>query len=330
MACAAAFFVFSIFYSARILSSAHTKNATWQAFSQGTTRVEGINKTLPKGFALQLPDGLTWHTAVFTKDKLYRGLMLLIDAQHPVPSAMPAPNSFSISAHGRANIATRSAQTVLNMETIEALIPLFQAGRQKGFGEWTVFSGTRSNEQQLELQLGQLAAYARNYPLVTAAAMAAKGYEAPGCSEHQTGYVVDIRLSDAYNAPPDNAALRDSQSGSYLLDIAWQHGFIHRYTEKNPHPQPEEDYHFRYIGKPHAELMHLLQMTFEEYLAFLREKGRLSYYENGRLKYVVICGRVEGDFSTKVPDEAVAIEASADNTGYAIVLYGFIQSAEFD
>lgn len=323
MLCAFLFFVFSIFYSAEILVKSHGQEAAVYAKSHVVTQVAGVARTLPKGFSLKMPENLTWRTAVFTKEKLHRGLLLLIDPQHPVPSAMPAPNSVSVAAYGKASIATRAAHTVLNLETIEALIPLFRSGLKRGYGDWTVFAGTRSNEQQLNLQLEQLAVYAKSHPLVTAAAMAAKGYECPGCSEHQTGYALDIRLCGEYNAPPDSRPLADSRSGQYLLNVAWQYGFIHRYTEKKPHPIKEEAYHFRYVGRNHAELMRLLQMSFEEYLAFLREKEQLSYYEDGQLKYVVLCGRTEGDFLTKVPDEAMEMEASADNTGYAIVLYRF-------
>ncbi len=321
--CATALLAFSVVYSLGVLINVPKQDTAAKTASVVVTQVSGSNKTLPKGFSLQEPRGLTWQRAVFTKDKLYRGLLLLIDEQHPVPSTMPAPNSYSIAAYGKANVATRSAQTVTNMETLQALIPLFQAGRQKGFGEWTVFAGTRSNEQQLDLQLEQLSIFAKSYSLQTAAAMAAKGYERPGCSEHQTGYAVDIRLCDGYNAPPDAKSLSQSSSGKYLLQIAWQHGFIQRYTVKNPHPMEDEDYHFRYVGKNHAELIHLLNMTFEEYLTFLREKGLVCYYEGETLKYVVICGLADGDFMTRVPNEAVDMEASADNTGYAVILYTF-------
>jgi|GEM_PF-2392000 len=330
MVCAFLFFVFSVFYSVEVLAKSHRQETAAYAQSRLITQVAGINKTLPKGFSLQVPENLAWRTAVFTKEKLHRGLLLLIDPQHPVPAAMPAPNSFSVAAYGQGSIATRSAHTVLNMETIQALVPLFRAGLKRGFGDWTLFAGTRSNEQQLNLQLEQLAIYAKAYPLVTAAAMAEKGYECPGCSEHQTGYALDIRLCEGYNTPPDSHPLRDSRSGQYLLNVAWQYGFIHRYTEKKPHPVQEEDYHFRYVGKNHAELMRLMDMSLEEYLAFLREKGQLSYYEDGKLKYVVLCGRTEGDFLTKAPEEALEIEASADNTGYAIALYRFTLSDAFE
>lgn len=322
MLCALLFLIFSIIFSVSKLSRLYS-TVEPATFNEVATEVNGNKTTLPKGFSLKTPQGLTMRSAVFTREKLYCGKMLLIDEQHPVPAAAPAPNTLSIAAYAGSQVATRQAQTVTEEETLEALKTLFQAGRQKGHGNWTVFAGTRSNAQQLDLQLEQLGIFAQTHSLETAAAMAAKTWERPGCSEHQTGYAVDIRLVDGWAEPPHAEALGASKSGAYLLENAWKYGFIYRYGEKNPHRMAEENYHFRYVGKSNAELMYLLQMTMEEYLALLREKKEIAYFENGLLKYYAVCEEVMQDWLTKVPAEAVTIDVSYDNTGYALAVYGF-------
>lgn len=316
------FLLFSIVFSLRVLLSAQEPEKAVAAISV-VTEVAGVKRTLPKGIVLSQPKDLLLRGIVFTQDRLYHGKLLLIDEKHPIPLAAAAPNTLSISAHAGGQVATRSAQTLTDRETLQALKELFQAGRQKGIGNWTVFAGTRSNEQQLDLQLEQLKVFAQSHSLEEAASMAARTWESPGCSEHQTGFAVDIRLCDDWNAPARTQSLSESREGQYLLDEAWRYGFIHRYQSKNPHRMPEEAYHFRYVGKPAAELMHLLEMTLEEFLSFAREKKEWAYYEDGKLKYYVVCEKAPGDWLTQAPDGVATIDYSADNTGYAIAIYGF-------
>ena len=276
-------------------------------------------ETLPEGFAPGL-EGLITDPCVYPEARLWAGKLLLIDVDHPLPAQAPAPNTLSVAGGGA---AARSPQTVAGEETIAALKAWFAAARQKGYGSPVVWAGTRSPAEQLQWQLDQLALYARQTDLVTAAQKTAAQREAPGCSEHQTGYAVDTRLCEGYNLPPDNRPLSQSPAGRFLLDTCWQYGFIHRYNEKDPPLCEEESYHFPYVGRGHAELMHALDLDFAAYLAFLRRQGALRYYEGDQLKYVVLCQPVSGDWALLKPRGAKAIELSMDNTGWAVALFSF-------
>ena len=69
-----------------------------------------------------------------------------------------------------------------------------------------------------------------------------------------------------------------------------------------------------------------LDLTLEEYLEWLHEKGMLAVQEDGRLKYLILCKPLSGTHvAFDLPQEA-AVEASFDNDGYAIVACTFEES----
>ena len=154
-------------------------------------------------------------------------------------------------------------------------------------------------------------------PLIKAAERAAAEVSAPGASEHQLPYVVDIRIARGFNVAPDQALLSESAEGKLLLDSAWRFGFIHRYGEKAAPSYQDEAYHFRYVGVAHSTIMRALGLDFEAYLAFLREAGTLIYYENGNPRYAVLAKPWAGNTSFLLP-EGCAYEGSIDNTGWAV------------
>ena len=117
---------------------------------------------------------------------------------------------------------------------------------------------------------------------------------------------------------PEDTPLSASDDGKLLLDSAWQYGFIHRYGTKIAPPYEDEAYHFRYVGVAHSTIMHALHVDFPRYLAFLRKEGTITYFEEGVPRYTIMCKPAEGGLSFSVP-EGCLLEASMDNTGYAVM-----------
>ena len=270
---------------------------------------------LPQGVHLGLGH-LETEPCLIPQEKLWAGKMMLIDPDHPLPDAAPVPNTLSVAALGA---AARSPQTVAAEETITALREWLYAALHKGYATPVVWAGTRSRAQQLEWQLDQLRLYAQNHSLQEAAQMTAREREAPGYSEHHTGWAIDIRLCASYYQPPDDQPLSASPAGQYLLQTAWRYGFIHRY---NDHPCPEEAYHFRYVGLPHAQVMNALGLPLENYLDFLHEAQAVRFYHQGELQYVILCQPVTGDWTLRKPRGLKALDVSYDNQGYALAVFG--------
>ena len=90
----------------------------------------------------------------------------------------------------------------------------------------------------------------------------------PEASEHRTGLcidLIDVRTGDLVNP------FTKPYYMTWLKENAWKYGFILRY------PEGEEDitgydyesWHFRYVGRYHAERISALDITFEEYLELI-------------------------------------------------------------
>lgn len=93
----------------------------------------------------------------------------------------------------------------------------------------------------------------------------------PGCSEHHTGYAVDL---DTYYAETDSLGGFDG-SGEYawVVENAWRYGFVQRYpiSKQNITGISYEEWHFRYVGLPHSKIMTDEDLCLEEYIDFLKD-----------------------------------------------------------
>jgi D-alanyl-D-alanine carboxypeptidase len=283
--------------------------------------------TLPDSIQKGLPGDLNLVTVVPTETELWAGKMLLIDEDHPVPERAAPPNTLSIAAEGEGQIAVRTPRPNTDLEVIKALKKMFSMARSQSVKSWLVWEGSRSYGQQLDLQLERLKQHAQTMMLTEAARLAAQEVPAPGYSEHQLPYVVDLRLAEGWNAKPEDAPLNASSDGKLLIISAWQYGFIYRYGTKIAPPYEDEAYHFRFIGVAHSTIMHALNVNFPRYLAFLRTEGAITYYEDGMPRYAALCKKAEDGLSFSIP-EGCLWEGSMDNTGYAVIAVTFPNAEE--
>ena len=90
----------------------------------------------------------------------------------------------------------------------------------------------------------------------------------PGTSEHQTGLAIDLGLRQDhidFICPefPDTGICR------LFREKASDYGFILRYPPGKEHITgiSHEPWHFRYVGRPHAQIMEQEGLTLEEYVA---------------------------------------------------------------
>lgn len=87
----------------------------------------------------------------------------------------------------------------------------------------------------------------------------------PGSSEHQTGLCVDIAYlyNQTYN---DNVTENDNEV-KWLIENCYKHGFILRYPKGKEEITGYifEPWHYRYVGKKLARILHDNNETLEEY-----------------------------------------------------------------
>ena len=94
----------------------------------------------------------------------------------------------------------------------------------------------------------------------------------PGCSEHQTGWAIDVG---------DNRGVLDFIRPAFphsgicqtFREQAAAFGFVERYPQRKEAVTgiAYEPWHFRYVGIPHAAILTEGNLTLEEYIALLRQ-----------------------------------------------------------
>lgn len=92
---------------------------------------------------------------------------------------------------------------------------------------------------------------------------------AAGHSEHETGLAIDVNL---YNQGV-TATFDGTGDYAWVAEHCADYGFIPRYTAENAELTgfAAEPWHFRYVGKPHAEYMQEHVLCLEQYLKLLQD-----------------------------------------------------------
>lgn len=293
---------------------------TKQAASSQAQSAPVQQKALPACVTTGLPEGVGRETLTVPVQRLVQGRMLLVDEKHPLPEGYVPADTFGVLNQTDGRVTCRDMSAVLGEDTLAALDAMLAAARSSRFNQLTVFAGTRSPEQQRQQQTDTLAALARDMSLEDALEQARRKVASPGCSEHQTAWAVDLRVCHAWNAQPDGGALRESETGAWLVEHAWEYGFIQRWPEADPAEDEHRPYHFRYVGYAHAALMHAMDMNLEEYLAFLHQHGAVTLYDdkNAPLATAVCAAMGERQASLTVPSGTTIEDVSMDNLGYAV------------
>ena len=146
-------------------------------------------------------------------------------------------------------------------QLMEMLADCAEAG-----GTPIVCSGFRPHEKQVFLFDEQIKRWLnQGCGQEEAEAMAATAVAVPGTSEHELGLAADIYSSE--NMSLDESQV-DTFTQQWLMEHCWEYGFVLRY----PKDKNEitgiifEPWHYRYVGKEHAEIIHKAGICLEEYL----------------------------------------------------------------
>ncbi len=146
----------------------------------------------------------------------------------------------------------------------------------------------------------------------------------PGYSEHHTGLAVDFTIYT-----DENTAHKFDEFPEYpewLLNNGYKFGFIQRYpADKTDITKiAYENWHYRYIGKPHAYYVVKNNLCFEEYIDLLRsfefDDKHLSITDDEGVSWEIYFVKANISGTTKVPvPKYLEYEISGNNVdGYII------------
>ncbi len=160
----------------------------------------------------------------------------------------------------------------------------------------------------------------------------------PGRSEHHTGFAVDLKVLSAINPETQKRhteELRDDEQAWMDAHCA-DYGFIRRYDGAKYELTGilDETWHFRYVGKPHAQYITENGLCLEEYLTLLSQSYNIETCD-GPLVYTIGEGDTAENYeiyyvpaslldtTTDVPvpkkTDVKSITVSGDNIGGFIV-----------
>lgn len=134
-----------------------------------------------------------------------------------------------------------------------------------------------------------------------------------GCSEHQLGLALDVRLTGPLNMGKHNPLLRN-ETGQWMAENMHRFGFV--YAED----AACEEIHLRYVGRHHAAMMKRLGLTMAAYRQLLQEKTALTLWE-GTEAIACVQWVEPGQGADILP--GMTAEVSSDNRGHYVVYAGW-------
>ena len=144
-----------------------------------------------------------------------------------------------------------------------------------------VNSGFRTVEYQEELYQEELESTGQD-----SSTLVAKG----GYSEHHTGLVVDFTVSEDGHY---DQSLIGTGDYKWINDNCYKYGYVNRYPagKESLTLIDNEPWHFRYVGVPHATVMHNYDYCLEEYISFVKNytisSGFLSVTTDDGSRYMI-------------------------------------------
>lgn len=215
-------------------------------------------ETLPEG-DYQVQDGIRQGDGLsiqVTKDHIYKGDLLLVNKDHPVPPGHEASEAIQLSQHRELTEGFVILDDTIRLtpSLLEKFSAMMEAAKQDGVNRFMISSGYRDEKEQGEL-------YEEMGP----------DYALPaGYSEHNLGLSLDIGSTQG--------EMEHAAEGKWLKNNAWKYGFILRYPEDKTAVTGirYEPWHFRYVGLPHSAMMYEKRFVLEEYLEFLKEQRAIT------------------------------------------------------
>lgn len=247
---------------------------------------------------------------VLTKEHTYSGSLILITPDLPLQEALNMSDMQSVSK----TLSTVSGDILLRKQAAAALQMLLSDIGCKD--EIAAVSGFRTQKEQQEIWDDSMKQNGE--------AFTRKFVAAPGHSEHQSGYAVDL----AENAGEiDFICPSFPQCGIFrkFRERMAYFGFVERYVSGKEEVTGigAEPWHFRYVGYPHSVIMADRGIVLEEYIGLLRKDtgpGRPYVFREGSDWIEILCISLENE-QERVLDmpKGAVYQVSGTNEGCAIV-----------
>ena len=206
------------------------------------------------------PEEDVFFTVLMDSSDIYRGSLLLINADHPYE--IPDDAGLIVINDDKTMTYRISSPNLLlysgAMQALNDMMDVFY--EETGRDNVTVTSAFRDNKRQQEILDDYTARMGRKEALRWAAL--------PGHSEHHAGLAVDFGLFSSGEV----RTFRGTGVYSWFGENAHRFGFLLRYPENKTEitGAAYEPWHFRFVGEPHSYFIYQRGFVLEEYIEFIR------------------------------------------------------------
>ncbi len=210
-------------------------------------------------------------SCLLKKADIHKGYLILVNQEYPIVSE----SGFVLEP-----FSPLYSSILLEKEMNQKLHEVFEV---LGVGDKIVpVSGYRTFEEQTEIFNSSLEENGREFT--------EKYVALPNTSEHQTGLAIDLGLNQGeidFICPsfPYEGICEEFRQESI------RYGFIERYQEekKDITKISKEEWHFRYVGYPHAKIIKEKDFCLEEYIQSIKKfrENNCFLYQDESKKYKI-------------------------------------------
>ncbi|GFI31464.1 D-alanyl-D-alanine carboxypeptidase [Lachnospiraceae bacterium] len=204
---------------------------------------------------------------LLTEAQIYQGNLVLVNQKHPVRHGLSGEELCSVFTEQPEILMEKNSAKMLQ-KLLKHSEYLFSSQLERDDIQLSRrivgVSGYRTRSEQVKIFNDSLKENGREFT--------EKYVAFPDHSEHQTGLAIDLAKEQAeidFIRPdfPNEGICRR------FREQAAEFGFVERYKSEKQKITGigAEPWHFRYVGKPHAEIMEKTGMALEEYIQWLKQ-----------------------------------------------------------
>lgn len=257
----------------------------------------------------------TYHD--YAQEGVHAGELILVNASN-VYVFPDKPDLLSVYENKTDSYKVGGTAITLERNTMLALNEMMDAFYEKyKLGDVLITGGYRDYDTQMNLYSSRVEAVGLN---------AVTGYIAlAGYSEHHTALSFDLSV---YTDDGVSMTLADKTQYSWIADNCHKYGFVIRYDpgKKEVTGIFAEEWHFRYVGRPHAYYMKKHDLCLEEYTDLLRgftfEGEHLIFSDDLGGRYEIYYIPLTNGETIKIPVPADAVYTVSGNNvnGFIVTL----------
>ena len=267
--------------------------------------------------ALQIEDLSDYKKIIKEKEALGKGHLILVNGSNAC-KILQGEQLVNVCEMKNDSYKVVDKEMRLNKEMIEHLNGMMKAfERCTGKHDMILTSGYRSVLDQRKILQEKINLFGKEDALRWAML--------PGYSEHHTGYAVDVSI---YTDQGNYIRYKGQDEYGWINQNCYKYGFIRRYAgeKKEITGVVDEEWHYRYIGVPHAYIVTAKNFCFEEYIEYLKQytfdtKHLLVECEQGKYEiYFVPYKEGEEETEVLVPSEGQYSILGNNRDGYIVTV----------